>query len=93
MNNETLKKELRLLFERRHGRTNVITRRELRQILYLSDKEDRQLRNAISDLRMSGMPILFSASKPAGYYIPGSLAGFDAENKIGIPDIRRSGNR
>jgi len=70
--------------ERHFGRQTAITRRELRKALQIPDKEDRQLRELIGELRMEGFPILFATSNPAGYYLPANLA----ELKEGINKMR-----
>lgn len=67
------KHQLRKIIER-HGLLNPIERSELRQQLGLSEKQDRQMRMQINELRKSGLPILFSTSKPCGYYLPHNLA-------------------
>ena len=69
-----LKRQLQATLERHQGRKNAITRRELRQILGVELSGDRRLRLLIAELRHEGLPIIFSTEKPAGYYIPESLA-------------------
>lgn len=69
-----MKDRLKSILERHHGRHSAITRRELRRILELDIKEDRQLRLLIAELRSEGVPVMFATDSPAGYYMPESLA-------------------
>lgn len=74
MNNNGLKSQIKTILEHHRGRRQSITRRELRRILELDDMQDRKLRLIVAELRHEGLPILFATSKPAGYYLPESLA-------------------
>ena len=69
-----MKEQIRKILENHQGRENAITRRELRQKLNLSDRQDRMLRLMIAELRHEGFPILFSTGDNAGYYLPNSLS-------------------
>lgn len=66
------------------GKINAIPRNELRSMLKMPFKSDRAMRLLISELRHEGLPILFSTSKPSGYYLPANLA----ELKEGINKLR-----
>lgn len=79
-----LKTDLTNILSRHEGRKNAITRRQLRSLLNLSDKEDRKLRLVIGEIRKEGTPILFATESPSGYYIPGSYA----ELKDGMANMR-----
>lgn len=79
-----LKQRLLALMDRHSGKANAITRRELRRILGVPDNDDRQFRLLIEELRLQGVPILSSANKPAGYYLPENLA----ELQTGIVQMR-----
>lgn len=68
MNNNDIKPRLKAILQNRQGRAKAITRRELRD--YLGYQNDRKLRLIIAELRSEGLPVLFSTSKPAGYYTP-----------------------
>ena len=68
-----MKDQVKHILERHQGRHSAITRRELRRLLELDIKEDRQLRLTIAELRAEGFPILFATSFPQGYYLPESL--------------------
>ena len=68
-----MKDQLKQILSHHHGRASAITRRELRRLLELDIKEDRALRLTIAELRREGLPIMFSTSHPAGYYLPETL--------------------
>jgi len=51
----------------KHGHENAIGKSQLQQRLQL--KDDREMRQAIKELRHEGHPIGLSLSKPHGYYI------------------------
>ena len=57
-----------------HDRLNPIDRATLREELGISERQDRMMRSQINELRKSGLPILFSTSKPFGYYLPHTLS-------------------
>ena len=78
------KPALKAILERHAGRKSAIGRRELRRILEVTEKEDRQLRRLIGELRLEGFPVMFATSDPAGYYIPETLA----ELREGIDKMR-----
>lgn len=84
MNTDGLHAEVSRIMEYHYGRSRAITRRELRHILGITDGQDRKLRLVIADLRHEGLPILFATEKPAGYYLPESLA----ELQEGIRQLR-----
>jgi hypothetical protein len=69
----TIKPRLKSLLEYHRGRNNAILRREIRRILEIELKDDRQLRLLIGELRRDGVPVLFSTKKPAGYYVATNL--------------------
>ncbi len=67
------KNQIRKVLERHEGRTNAITRRELRELLAIPENQDRKMRELVGELRREGLPVLFATSEPAGYYLPASL--------------------
>ena len=82
MNNNDIKPRLKAFLQSRDRRAKAITRREIRNILGLDNKKDRQLRLLIAELRSEGVPVLFATQKPAGYYVPATWdelhAGLDS---------------
>ena len=84
MERNKIKSMLPTLLNNHKGRNRCITRREIRRLLELDIREDRKLRLVIGELRHEGLPILFETEKPAGYYLPESLA----ELKAGMDKIR-----
>lgn len=68
-----MKNEVKHILKRHQGRYTAITRRELRNLLNLTIKQDRKLRLLIGELRAEGFPVMFATSEPAGYYMPNSL--------------------
>ena len=80
----TIKSRLKSLLEYHRGRDKVILRRELRRILEIDIKEDRQLRLLIGELRREGLPVLFTTKKPQGYYVANNLQ----ELKDGMDNLR-----
>jgi len=79
MNND-IKPRLKGILSNRQGRARAITRREIKNML--GYQNDRKLRLIIAELRSEGLPVLFSTSKPAGYYVPATWdelrAGLDS---------------
>ena len=70
MNNNDIKPRLKAFLQSRQGRDMAITRNELRNILGLDIKQDRQLRLLIAELRSEGFPVFPATQDPAGYYMP-----------------------
>ena len=70
---DELKPRLKAILEHHQGKTQAITRRELRHLLELTLSQDRKLRLLIAELRHEGLPVLFHTQTPAGYYMPESL--------------------
>lgn len=71
-----MKANLRIILDKHTGRENAISRKELYWLLDFEHSGvslstfDRKMRLAIGELRRDGFPILFSTSKPTGYYLP-----------------------
>lgn len=79
-----IKPRLKSLLEYHRGREKAILRREIRRILGINIKDDRQLRLIIGELRREGLPVLFITKRPAGYYV----ADNPQELKDGIEALR-----
>lgn len=65
-----IKSDIKSILKRHRGRKNPISRRDLLQSLNGHHTQDRRLRQLINEIRKEGLPILFTTSKPYGYYLP-----------------------
>ena len=66
----TCKAQLKLILEKREGRSRAITSRELS---FLTGQPDRKIRILIEKLISEGLPVISATERPAGYFIPTSL--------------------
>lgn len=82
MNNNDIKPQLKAIFQNHIGRTNAITRRELRVLL--NDINDRKMRLLKTALIREGLPVLSATDNPAGYYMPASRQ----ELQIGLKTLQ-----
>ena len=68
-----VKNALKALMVKHRGKQNAIKRRDILHELGLLEKDDRNLREQIAELRREGFPVMFSTSRPQGYFLPDDI--------------------